>query len=195
MKQSVVLGVSGASGALYAKKFIEIASTIEGLELGIIFTSTAEGVWLHEIGVSHKEFICQLSKTEGCKANVTLIDNSDFNHKYASGSNRLDALVILPCSMGSIGRIASGISADLIGRIADVQLKERRKMIVVPREMPYSSIHLRNMTLLTEAGAIISPASPSFYSNPTTLDELCLGFAERVMDIAGIKQISERYRW
>lgn len=195
MIKSVVLGISGASGAIYAKKFIELASTIEGLELHVIFTATAEGVWEHEAGISHKEFIDNLSLSQGCKARIELVDNSNFNHKYASGSNRLDSMVILPCSMGSLARIATGVSADLIGRIADVQLKERRRLVIVPREMPYSLIHLRNMTALTEAGAIICPASPSFYTKPASIEELSLGFAERIMDTAGIRGISERYRW
>lgn len=195
MIKSVVLGISGASGAIYAKKFIELASTIEGLELHLIFTATAEGVWEHETGISHKEFIDNLSLSQGCKARIELVDNSNFNHKYASGSNRLDSMVILPCSMGSLARIATGVSADLIGRIADVQLKERRRLVIVPREMPYSLIHLRNMTALTEAGAIICPASPSFYTKPASIEELSLGFAERIMDTAGIREISERYRW
>lgn len=196
MMQSVLLGVSGASGSLYAKHFIESAAAIEGLELNIIFTKTAEQVWLHEIGVPYKDFIASLANSPACKASaVNLIENDNFHHKYASGSNKLDAMVVLPCSMGSLARIATGITADLIGRIADVQLKERRKLILVPRETPYNLIHLNNMTTLTQAGAIICPASPSFYTKPATLHDLCRSLAERVMNIAGIKDLSGEFKW
>ena len=105
----------------------------------------------------------------------------------ASGSARWDAMIIIPASMGTVGRIASGISRTLIERAADVMLKERRRVVVVVRESPYSLIHLRNMTTLTEAGAIVLPASPSFYFNPTTIEELCLTTSLRALEMAGLE--------
>ena len=114
-------------------------------------------------------------------------DNSDMWASVASGSARWDAMVVIPASMGTVARVASGISRSLIERAADVMLKERRPLIMVVRESPYSLIHLRNMTTLTEAGAIILPASPSFYFNPTTIEELCLPTTLRALELAGLK--------
>jgi 4-hydroxy-3-polyprenylbenzoate decarboxylase len=113
--------------------------------------------------------------------------NSDMWASVASGSARWDAMIIVPASMGTVGRIAAGISRTLIERAADVMLKERRRLVVVVRESPYSLIHLRNMTTLTEAGAIILPASPSFYFNPTNIEELCLTTSQRVLEMAGVE--------
>jgi 4-hydroxy-3-polyprenylbenzoate decarboxylase len=113
--------------------------------------------------------------------------NSDMWASVASGSARWDAMVVVPASMGSVARVASGISRTLIERAADVMLKERRPLVMVVRESPYSLIHLRNMTSLTEAGAIILPASPSFYFNPTTLEELCRTISVRALELAGLK--------
>ena len=105
----------------------------------------------------------------------------------ASGSARWDSMIIVPSTMGTIGRIASGVSQSLIERSADVMLKERRRLVIVAREAPYSLIHLRNMTTLTEAGAIIIPASPSFYFNPETIEELCLTISVRAVELMGVE--------
>lgn len=112
---------------------------------------------------------------------------------FASGSSRFEAMVICPCSMGLLGRIANGISDDLITRAADVMLKERRKLIVVPRETPFNLIHLRNMTQLTEAGAIVCPAVPSFYSKPQTIEQLVDTVVDRIIDLIGLDVVT--YRW
>jgi len=125
---------------------------------------------------------------------VDFYENNDFYAPFASGSAQYETMIVCPCSMGLLSRITHGISNDLITRATDVILKEQRKLIVVPREMPYSLIHLRNMTALTEAGAIVCPATPSFYSNPTTLDEIALTVIDRVIDLAGIQQ-KDTYRW
>jgi 4-hydroxy-3-polyprenylbenzoate decarboxylase len=113
--------------------------------------------------------------------------------EVASGSARWDAMVVVPASMGTVGRIAAGVSQTLIERAADVMLKERRRLICVVREAPYSLIHLRNMTTLTEAGAIILPASPSFYSHPSTIEEAAATIVERVMDLSGVEQAAHRF--
>ena len=120
-------------------------------------------------------------------------ENNDFFAPSASGSALIDAMVICPCSMGLLGRMAHGLSEDLITRSADVMLKERRKLIIVPRETPYNLIHLRNMTSLTEAGAIICPASPSFYSKPQTLEAAAQTVVDRVIDLIGLNHTS--FRW
>ena len=117
----------------------------------------------------------------------------DFMAPFASGSGDYDIMIIVPCSMGTLGRIAGGISSDLISRAADVVLKERRKLICVVRDTPYNLIHLRNMEAVTLAGGIICPATPSFYSKPKTIDEVASTVVDRVLDLAGIK--IDTYRW
>lgn len=179
-KQRVVVGVTGASGQIYAKHIIEKLRTLGGVEIDIIFTNTAKEVYKDETGEPLPS---------------PLIDNNSYYNRNASGSNPAHTLIIIPCTMGTIGRIASGTSEDLICRIADVQLKERRKLIIVPRETPYSLIHLRNMTLLTEAGAIIAPASPSFYMHPHSLTEMADNFIARILDIAQISEMPADKRW
>ena len=121
------------------------------------------------------------------------IDNKTFNAPFASGSSQYDTMIICPASMGTTGRIANGTSEDLIGRTADVMLKERRRLIIVPRETPYSLIHINNMKTLTLAGAIICPATPSFYSNPRTIDDLVMTVVDRIIDLAGFDNKS--FRW
>ncbi len=193
-----LIAVTGASGSIYAKQFIEKILSLNSvekreIELSVIFTKTAIEVFETEIGIKFNDFVnATLSKGSGL---ISFIDNSNFHFKYASGSNKLDGMVILPCSVGSLARVAQGLSIDLIGRIADVQLKERRKLVICTRETPLSLIHLRNMTQLTECGAIIAPASPSFYSGADSINNLVEGFVERVLDLIGISPISERYKW
>ncbi len=123
----------------------------------------------------------------------TYFSKTDFMAPFASGSGDYDIMIIVPCSMGTLGRIAAGISDDLISRAADVVLKERRKLICVVRETPYNLIHLRNMETITLAGGIICPATPSFYSKPNTIEEVAATVIDRVLDLAGIK--IDTYRW
>ena len=117
----------------------------------------------------------------------------DFHAPFASGSGRFNTMIICPCSMGTLGRIATGISNDLITRAADVVLKERRKLICVVRETPYNLIHIKNMEAVTLAGGIICPATPSFYSIPANLEEMAATVVDRIIDLAGITQ--QTYRW
>ncbi len=112
---------------------------------------------------------------------------------FASGSAKFDTMIVVPCSMGTLGRIASGASDDLISRAADVILKERRRLILVVRDMPFNLIHIRNMQTVTEAGAIICPAIPSFYSKPKTMEELAMTVVNRVIDLIGLE--NESFRW
>ena len=123
----------------------------------------------------------------------TTYDNHDFMAPFASGSAGFDAFIICPCSMGTLGRIASGMSNDLITRAADVMLKERKQLICVVREAPYNLVHLKNMTAVTEAGGIICPASPSFYSIPKSIDDLAATVVDRVLQLAGIS--IDTFKW
>ena len=180
----IAIGVTGASGSIYAQQLLKKLNNLSDqlTEVSIVFSSNAKDVWEYELG--NRDFENLPFKT---------YSRSDFFAPFASGSAGYDALIICPCSMGTLGRIAHGISDDLITRGADVCLKERKKLILVARDTPYNLVHLRNMTALTEAGAIICPASPSFYSKPKNLEELALTVVDRVLDLAGIKQ--KTYRW
>lgn len=175
-KRKIVVAVTGASGSIYAKilfdKLSEIKNQVE--EVGVIFSSNALDIWKYELG----------EELELCYP-FQLYRKDDFYAPFASGSSKFDTLIVCPCSMGTLGRMAHGVSDDLITRTADVMLKESRKLILVPRETPYSLIHLENMKTLTLAGANICPATPSFYSRPKTIDQVAETVVERVLNLAG----------
>lgn len=172
----IIVAITGASGAIYARQCLENLIAHPAVErVALILSDNAEDV-LRAEGVTLPE-----------SERVERFSNGDMWASVASGSARWDAMIIIPASMGTVGRIASGISRTLIERAADVMLKERRRLVVVVRESPYSLIHLRNMTTLTEAGAIILPASPSFYFNPATVEELCLTTSLRALEMAGVE--------
>ena len=206
--RKIILAITGASGAIYAVKLLErlrglpAAGRLQGahpqgkreqsnllpeppqqpVEVAVILTGNAEEIMLYETGAGYTPSV-----------NEKLWNNNDFNAPFASGSSSYDTMIICPASMGMVGRIAHGVSDDLITRAADVMLKERRRLILVPRETPYSLIHINNMKLLTEAGAIICPATPSFYSRPQTIDELVMTVIDRIMTLAGFN--IDTYRW
>jgi len=183
-----VLAVTGASGACYARRFIECAGALEDVALHVILTDTAKEIWHHELG-----------SDAACPGNLpaaaTLLDDHRFDAPFCSGSAAADVMVVLPCSMGMLARIAAGTADDAVARIADVQLKERRPLILVPRETPLSLIHLRNMTRLAEAGAVIAPAAPGFYTRPDTLATLVDSFVARILQLAGLRTLEEKYKW
>ena len=178
----VIVAITGASGGVYARLCLEQLLRAEEVEqIALVVSEVAQKVLQHE-GV-------ELLESE----KIVRYDNDDMFAPVASGSAGYDAMVVVPASMGSVGRIASGVSLSLIERSADVMLKERRRLVIVVREAPYSLIHLRNMTTLTEAGAIILPASPSFYSLPQTLEEAAMTIVERIISQLGIAQ--SHYEW
>ena len=182
--RKIILAITGASGSIYAYKLLnrlhEIRAPIE--EIAVIFSDTGKEIWNAEIG---SEFHNEGSAKE--------YNNSTYYAPFASGSSQYDTMIICPASMGTMGRISNGTSDDLIARTADVMLKERRKLIIVPRETPYSLIHINNMKTLTLAGAIVCPATPSFYSNPKTIDDLVMTVVDRIIDLAGFD--SNGFRW
>ena len=186
MKNSrkIIVAVTGASGAIYAQRLMERLESLKEPpeEIAVVFSDNAAAIWEFETGV---KFIAK-GHTKG-------YNNKDLFVPFASGSSDFDTMIICPASMGILGRIASGTSDDLIARAADVMLKERRKLILVPRETPYNLIHIRNMETLTLAGAIICPASPSFYSKPASIDDLVMTVVERVISLAGFDD--GRFRW
>lgn len=183
-KQKIAIGITGASGAIYAKCLLERLQQIPNQlqEVGIVMSDNAKDVWKHELGdESYKEFP------------FLFYDVQDYFAPFASGSAKYTTMFIAPCSMGTMGRIANGTSNNLITRAADVMLKERRKLILLVRDTPYSLIHINNMKAITEAGGIICPASPSFYSQPKTFTDLAKTVVDRAIDLAGL-DIST-YRW
>lgn len=182
--KQVVLAVTGASGACYAQRFLERVSALGDVRLSLVLTPTAREIWQHELG----------AEPPGSGA-FDRIDDTRFDAPFCSGSAAADVLVVLPCSMGMLGRIAAGTADDAIARMADVQLKERRKLILVPRETPLNLIHLRNMLSLTEAGAVIAPAAPGFYNRPDGLAALVDNFVGRLLQLAGLAELDEQYKW
>jgi 4-hydroxy-3-polyprenylbenzoate decarboxylase len=180
----MVIAVTGASGSIYAKTLIEKITTLEHPPeaVGIVMSANARQVWEYE-----------LQETSYRDIPFTIYGENDFNAPFASGSARYMTMIVCPCSMGTLARIAAGISNDLITRAADVILKERRKLILVTRDTPLSKIHIQNMLTVTDAGGIICPASPSFYSRPADFKELAATVTDRVLDLAGFK--NETYRW
>ena len=173
---NIILSITGASGAIYARQCLELLLANSDVErIALICSDNAVGVIKHE-GITLPE-----------SERIVRYLNDDMWSSVASGSACWDAMIVVPASMGTVGRIASGVSQSLIERAADVMLKERRRLIFVVRETPLSLIHLRNMTTLTEAGAIILPASPSFYSHPTTIEELTATVTERIISLLGIE--------
>lgn len=182
--QKIVVAITGASGSIYAKllltKLQELRDQIESL--AVVMTTNAKEVWKQELG-----------NDDWKNLQGTFYEKTDFTAPFASGSAKYNTMIIVPCSMGTLGRIATGISNDLITRSADVVLKEKRKLICVAREAPYNIIHLKNMETITLAGGIICPATPSFYHNPKTVEEVAMTVVERIIDLAGLEQDARRW--
>lgn len=179
--KKVIIAVTGASGSLYAKRiFHHLAKLKEEVEVGVVFSDNALTVWKQELDEEPEIPFKKYSKR-------------DFFAPFASGSARFEHMIIIPCSMGTLGRIAHGISDDLITRAADVVLKERRQLICVVRDTPLSLIHLDNMRTIAQAGGMIMPAAPSFYSKPTDFNQLADTVVHRVLDQMGIDV--HAYRW
>lgn len=183
-KKKIIVAITGASGSVYAKllfdSLLKLDDQVE--KVGVVMSDNAKEVWRFELG-----------NDDYNQYPFTFYAKMDFNAPFASGSAKYDTMIIVPCSMGTLGRIAHGISNDLISRAADVILKERRKLIAVVRDTPFSLIHINNMKLVTEAGGIICPANPSYYSLPQTIEEVAQTVVSRIIDLAGLEQDS--YRW
>ncbi len=180
----IVVAITGASGSVYPKLLLDKLFVLKEQwnELSIVMTENARLVW--ETELENKDFAGYDAK---------FYTQKDFMAPFASGSGKYNIMIIAPCSMGTLGRIATGISADLITRAADVILKERRKLICVVRETPYNLIHLQNMEKVTLAGGVICPATPSFYSKPKTIEEAVATVVDRIIDLAGLN--IDTFRW
>ncbi len=188
MTGKLVVGITGASGAIYAVRFLQHASCYFE-QLLVIASEHALSVARAELGLDvNMSNLCSQSLLGAEYPNVFFLNPKDYFTPPASGSFRHDGMVIIPCSMGTAGRIAHGVSDDLLTRAADVCLKERRKLILVVRETPLNLIHLRTLTTLTEAGAVVLPAAPSFYHRPRTVEELVDTVIARVLQQLGVDQ-------
>lgn len=183
-KRKIAVGITGASGAIYARVLLDTLTRLEAQieAVGVVMSDNAKAVWKYELdNEDYKNYP------------YTFYDKMDFMAPFASGSAKYDTLIVCPCSMGTLGRIAAGISNDLITRAADVILKERRKLILAVRDTPYNLIHIRNMETVTLAGGIICPATPSFYSKPQDFTQMAASVIDRVIDLAGFEHKS--FRW
>ena len=182
--RKIIVGIGGSSGSIYAKVLLDkLALIIDQLDaVGVVMSDNAKFNWKYELdNENYKNYP------------FAFYEKMDFMAPFASGSAKFDTMIVCPCSMGLMARIAMGLSNDLITRSADVILKERRKLILLPRDAPYNLIHINNMKIITEAGGIICPASPSFYSKPDTFEELAATVIDRVLDLADLEV--DTYRW
>jgi 4-hydroxy-3-polyprenylbenzoate decarboxylase len=184
MKKKIVIAITGASGAIYAKLLLEKLQNLNSqvAEVAVVMSENAKQVWQFELDNENYNNLP-----------FKFYAKTDFMAPFASGSAKFDTMVIVPCSMGTLGRIAGGISDDLITRAADVILKERRKLILVARDTPLNLIQIRNMATVTEAGGIICPAIPSYYNKPQTVEEVALTVVNRIIDLMGLD--NDSYRW
>ncbi|OHB71090.1 MAG: hypothetical protein A2W23_04410 [Planctomycetes bacterium RBG_16_43_13] len=192
MKDRYIVAITGASGAIYGVRLVEVLSKAE-CEIHLTITEAAAKVISHELMVP-----LDLENEEEVKRffgnNVIYYHYNQLESPIASGSYKTNGMIVVPCSVGALGRIASGISNNLVERAADVMLKERRKLILVPRETPFSSIHLENMLRLSNAGAVILPAIPGFYHHPRSIDDQVDFVVSRILDHLGIdNQLIKRY--
>jgi 4-hydroxy-3-polyprenylbenzoate decarboxylase len=191
-----VVALTGASGQIYAIRLLQKLSGTP-VELSIVLSEPACVTLAAECDIKttpHSPEIAKLLGDIPVQARIRCYNPRDIGAPMASGSREHDGMVIVPCSMGTLGRIAHGTSEDLIARTADVTLKERRKLLLVTREMPLSLIHLRNMTMVTEAGATVFHACPHFYHRPQTTEEVVDTVVDRVLDHLGVDVGTKRWK-
>ena len=184
MKHKIIVAITGASGSIYAKVLLDHLVVLKDQidTVGVVMSKNAKDVWEFELGNdSYKDYPFKY------------YEKNDFMAPFASGSAQYKTMIVAPCSMGTLARIATGVSNDLVTRAADVILKERRKLILINRDTPLNLIHINNMKTITEAGGIIIPASPSFYSKPNNFEELAATVINRAIDLADLQKKS--YRW
>jgi len=188
--KKIILGLTGASGSIYFTRLVD-QLCLHDVELRLIASSNGEKVCRFETGIAFRD---QIGEWNQGRAKVTLEENDNLFSAAASGSARFDAMAIVPCSMSTLAMLANGLSETLMTRAADVMLKERRKLVLVPRETPLSAIHLRNMARLSELGATILPAMPGFYGHPQTIKDLIDFVVGKTLDCLEIEnQLYQRW--
>ncbi|MGC8606891.1 MAG: UbiX family flavin prenyltransferase [Vulcanisaeta sp.] len=182
--RKIVVGITGASGVIYGVRFLEtVRKYSTNTEIHLVMSNTAINIIKHEVGLDGESLSRLADRVYG---------EDELGAPIASGSFKHDGMVIIPCSMKTLASIAHGITDNLISRAADVTLKERRKLILVIRETPLNLVHIKNMELVTLAGAIVMPAAPAFYNKPRTIDDMVNFIVGRVLDLLGIE--NELYR-
>ncbi len=180
----LVVAVGGASGAIYASVLLEKLAAIQQVEAGVVLSPNARLTWELEMGTPFRE----------TEYPFDFYEPGDFMAPFASGSAGYEAMVVCPCSMGQLARMAQGVSTDLVSRAADVMMKERRRLVLVVRETPYSLIHIENMRRIALAGGVICPASPSFYSRPQDMRALAATVVDRALQLLGLSA-NDMFRW
>jgi 4-hydroxy-3-polyprenylbenzoate decarboxylase len=195
-KQIVTVSVTGASGAILAQKalvLLEEDSRVARVHL--VVTETGQRLLAEEMGILSGDLKQLPSRILGRPtAKIEILPNKDVGASIASGSYEVDAMIVIPCSMNTLGAIANGVSEDLVARAADVMLKENRKLVLCVRDTPFNRVHLENMLRAQQAGAVIMPAVPAFYHNPKTIDDLVTQYVCRVLAQIGLPQ-EKMYRW
>jgi 4-hydroxy-3-polyprenylbenzoate decarboxylase len=194
--QTITVGVTGASGAIYAQKalaLLEADSRVERVHL--VVSETGQRLFAEELEIASGDLKQLAHRVLGsAPKKIETISNRDVGASIASGSYEVDAMIVIPCTMGALAAIANGTSDDLVTRAADVMLKEGRKLMLCVRDTPFSRIHLENMLRAQQAGAVIMPAVPSFYHKPKTIDDLVTQYVCRVLAVVGLPQ-EQMYRW
>ncbi len=191
MDKTFTVAITGASGSIYGIRLVEELLKA-GSNVNLVISETGKDVLLHETGIDlqgNEKEAGKKAKRYFKKGALTLFDNSNLFASISSGSHKTEGMIIAPCSMGTLGRIASGHSQRLIERTADVMLKEKRRLIIVPRETPLNQIHLENMLKLSKLNVDIVPAMPAFYQRPRTVDDLVNFVVGKVLDLVGIEHM------
>jgi len=194
--QIVTVGVTGASGAILAQKTLTLLEADDRVaRVHLVVTEAGQRLFAEELAISSGDLKQLPARLLGRGANkIDVLPNKDVGASIASGSYEVDAMLVVPCSMGTLASIANGTSDDLIARAADVMLKEGRKLVLCVRDTPFSRIHLENMLRAQQAGAVIMPAIPAFYHDPKTIDDLVTQYVCRVLAQIGLPQ-EKMYRW
>jgi flavin prenyltransferase len=194
--QILTVGVTGASGAILAQKTLALLDADARVaRVHLVVTETGQRLFAEELGIATGDLKQMSSRILGhASAKIEVLPNKDIGASIASGSYAVDSMIVVPCSMGTLGAIANGISDDLVARAADVMLKESRKLVLCVRDTPFNRVHLENMLRAQQAGAVIMPAIPAFYHQPKTIDDLVTQYVCRVLAQIGLPQ-EKMYRW
>src|SRR5271154_4981092 len=195
-KQVVTVGVTGASGAILAQKALDLLEKDPRVaRIHLVVTEAGQRLFSEELGIASGDLKQLPSRLIGRPATkIEVLPNKDIGAAIASGSYAVDSMIVVPCSMGTLAAIASGVSDDLVSRAADVMLKENRKLVLCVRDTPFNRIHLENMLRAQQAGAVIMPAIPAFYHHPQTIDDLVSQYVCCVLAQSGLPQ-EKMYRW
>ena len=197
--REIVVGVTGASGGLLARRFVEVALESRGLRrLHLVFSDAGLKVARNEVDrkiASVKDWTAGLKGSRAARSRITLHDNREIGASIASGSFAISGMIVIPCSAGTLGAIANGISRDLLQRAADVTLKERRPLVLAFRESPYSLVHIENMRRAALAGAILAPPSPAFYISRPSVERFLDAYCVRAARLLGLEVAGEDFHW